>query len=172
MEFVKAKEVLKAIQELDSESKESIIHALNIAQHVEEASKGFYEAEAEKTKNSELNPFFVFLVKEENMHLAKVLELKKELERAQGPIKQEIKFTINKPPAIHAIPAGQQEMTAVLYALWREKKAVEFYADAAKKTNGSVKKFFEELADFERGHVSLFERIVEDSQNTSELIMG
>ncbi len=172
MDFVKAKEVLKAVQELDSESKESIIHALNIAQHVEESSKGFYEAEAEKTKGSELNPFFVFLVKEENMHLTKILELKKELEKTQDPLKQEIKFITNKFPQIHAIPAGQQEMTAVLYALWREKKAVEFYTDAAIKTKGSVRKFFSELAEFEKGHVALFEQIVEDSQNTSELIMG
>jgi rubrerythrin len=172
MDFVKAKEVLQTIKELDPESKESILNALNIAQHVEEASKGFYEAEVKKTIGSELNAFFAFLVKEENMHLAKILELKSEIEKTQGPITQEIKFTINQPPAIHAIPAGQQEMTAVLYALWREKKAVDFYAEAAEKTLGSVKKFFSELAEFERGHVALLERIVEDSQNSNELIMG
>ena len=172
MDFVKAKEVLKTIKELDPESKESIINALNIAQHVEEASKGFYEAQVEKTKESELNPFFVFLVKEENMHLAKILELKEEIEKTEGKITNEIKFTINTPPAIHAIPAGQHEMTAVLYALWREKKAVEFYTEASEKTLGSVKKFFMELAEFEKGHVALFENIVEDSQNTDELIMG
>ena len=172
MDFVKAKEILEAVKELDSESKESIINALNIAQHVEESSKGFYEAEVEKTKGSELNTFFAFLVKEENMHLAKILELKSEIEKTEGKITKEIKFTINSPPLIHAIPAGQQEMTAVLYALWREKKAVEFYSEASEKTLGSVKKFFAELAEFEKGHVALLERIVEDSQNTNELIMG
>ncbi len=172
MDFVKAKEVLKTIKELDPESKESIINALNIAQHVEEASKGFYEAEVEKTLGSELNPFFSFLVKEENMHLAKILELKKEIEKSEGKITKEIKFIVNVPPTIHAIPAGQQEMTAVLYALWREKKAVEFYTEASEKTLGSVKKFFNELAEFEKGHVALLEKIVEDSQNTTELIMG
>ncbi|MEK6959148.1 MAG: ferritin family protein [archaeon] len=172
MDFVKAKEILETIKKLDHDSKESIMHALNIAQHIEEASKGFYEKEVEKTKGSELNPFFVFLVKEENMHLTKILELKKMLEKNAGPINHEIKFTINKPPAIHAIPAGMQEMTAVLYALWREKKAVEFYSEAAEKTTNSVSKFFGELADFEKGHVLLLETIVEDSQNTNELIMG
>lgn len=172
MDFVKAKEILEAVKELDSESKESIINALNIAQHVEEASKGFYEAEVEKTIGSELNSFFSFLVKEENMHLEKILELKKEIEKTEGKITKEIKFIVNIPPAVHAIPVGQHEMTAVLYALWREKKAVEFYADAAEKTDGSVKKFFNELTEFEKGHVALLERIVEDSQNTTELIMG
>lgn len=77
MDFVKAREVLEVIQKLDADSKESIINALNIALHVEEASKGFYEAEVEKTRGSELCAFFEFLVKEEEMHLEKVLELKK-----------------------------------------------------------------------------------------------
>jgi rubrerythrin len=172
MDFVKAKEILDTIKKLDPESKESIINALNIAEHVEASAKGFYEAEVEKTKDSELHPFFVFLVKEEEMHLAKIIELKKAIEKSEGKITKEIKFNINKPPAIHVIPAGQQEMVAVLYALWREKKAVDFYAEAASKTIGSVKNFFEELAEFERGHVALLERIVEDSQNTNELIMG
>ncbi|MFA6065205.1 MAG: ferritin family protein [archaeon] len=173
MDFVKANEILKTIKKLDSESKESIINALNIAEHVESSAKGFYENEVEKTKGSELNPFFVFLVKEENMHLAKILELKAAIEKSEGKkITTEIKFNINKPPAVHAIPSGQAEMTALLYALWREKKAVDFYAEAAEKTKGSVKKFFNELADFERGHVALLENIVEESQNTDELIMG
>jgi rubrerythrin len=172
MDFVKAKEMLKVIQKLNPESKESIINALNIAEHIEASAKEFYENEAKKTKESELNPFFVFLVKEEEMHLAKILELRKLLEKSEGKISKEIKFLANAPPAVHAIPAGQQEMAAVLYALWREKKAVEFYEEAGEKTKGLVKKFFEELAEFEKGHVTLLERIVEDSQNTDELIMG
>ncbi len=172
MDFVKAKEILETIKKLDSESKESVLNALTIAEHVEASAKGFYEAEVEKTKNSELNPFFVFLVKEEEMHLEKILELKKLIKTTEGRVIREIKFVNNKAPTVHAIPAGQAEMVAVLYALWREKKAVEFYSEAAEKTNGSVKHFFSELAEFEREHVALLERIVEDSQNTSELIMG
>ncbi|MFA6269108.1 MAG: ferritin family protein [archaeon] len=172
MDFVKLKEILETIKVLDPHSKESIINALNIAEHIESSSMDFYKKESTKTQNGELHPFFVFLVKEEEMHLAKILELRKLLEQSQGPLKHEIKFTNNKPPGIHAIPAGQQEMTAVLYALWREKKAVEFYSDAEDKTLGAVKKFFGELAEFEKGHVALLEKIVEESQNTDELIMG
>jgi rubrerythrin len=172
MDFVKAKEILETIKKLDHDSTESILHALNIAQHIEEASKGFYEKEVEMTKGSELNAFFAFLVKEESMHLAKILELQKLLQKKGGPIGYQIKFAINKPAGVHAIPAGMQEMTAVLYALWREKKAAEFYAEAAEKTTNSVSRFFMELADFERGHVALLEAIAENSQNTDELIMG
>ena len=172
MDFVKAKEILQTIKELDSESKESIINALVIAEHVEASAKSFYEAETEKTKGSELNSFFVFLVKEEEMHLAKILELKKELEKTEGGIPKEIRFTANKPPEVHAIPAGQEELTAVLYALWNEKKSVEFYEEAGEKTAGSVKKFFGELAEFEKVHVALLESIMENAQNTDELILG
>jgi len=172
MDFVKAKEILEAIKKLDHDSKESIIQALNIAEHVEASAKGFYEKEAKKTAGSEMNPFFVFLIKEEEMHLAKIEELRKMLEKSEGTLAHDIKFTTTKPPAVHAIPAGMQEMTAVLYALWREKKAVEFYSEAAEKTTNAVSKFFSELAEFEKGHVELLERIVEDSQNTDELIMG
>jgi len=172
MDFVKAKEVLDTIKTLDNDSKESILQALNIAEHVEASAKDFYEKEAKKTAGSEMGSFFAFLVREEEMHLAKIFELRKMLEKSQGKLAHDIKFTTNKPPAVHAIPAGMQEMTAVLYALWREKKAVDFYAEAAGKTTGAVSKFFMELTEFEKGHVTLLEAIVEDSQNTDELIMG
>lgn len=172
MDFLKAREILKTIKQLDPDSKESIINALNIAQHVEEESKGFYEAEVKKTKNSELNPFFVFLVKEEEMHLQKVLKLKKELKTSKETLIKKIKFSKNTPPKIHAIPSGQSELTAVLYALWREKKAFEFYQEASEKTRNGIKRFFEELAEFEKGHVNLLEGILEDTQNANELIMG
>ena len=61
---------------------------------------------------------------------------------------------------------------SLLYSLWREKKAVDFYAGAAEKCTNSVKKFFSELADFERTHVHLLEEYVESMQNVNELIMG
>ena len=169
MDFVKAKEILSVIEKLDADSNNTIYEALRLAQHVEESSKDFYAKEVEKTKGTELETFFAFLVKEEDMHLAKILELQKQVKADK--IKT-ISFPRNVAPAIHAIPAGQTDLTAVLYGLWREKKAVEFYAGAAEKTKGAVKKFFEELAEFERGHVLLFEGIVENAQNVDELIMG
>ncbi len=170
MDFVKAKEILEAIEQLNSDSKESIISALNLAEHVETTSMAFYRQEVEKTKGSEMETFFAFMVKEEEMHLAKIVELKKEIESG-GEIK-EIGFSRNVAPEIHNIPAGKGELTAILYALWREKKAVDFYFGASEKTTGAVKKFFEELTEFEKGHVALLEQYVELMQNTNELIMG
>jgi erythrin-vacuolar iron transport family protein len=170
MDLVKAKEILEVIEQLDGDSKESILKALNLAEHVEQTSSDFYEKEVEKTKGTELEAFFAFMVKEEDMHLRKIEELKAQLEG--GDEISKIGFEKNAAPDIHSIPGGQEEMTAILYALWREKKAVDFYEKASEKTSGNVKTFFEELAEFERGHVILLEQFVESMQNVDELIMG
>ena len=170
MDLVKAKEVLDVIKHLDGNSKESILTALNLAEHVEKTAGEFYEKEVEKTKGTELESFFAFMAKEEEMHLAKIEELKSKIESGENIDK--IGFDTNVAPQIHSIKAGQEEMTAILYALWREKLAVDFYEKAGEKTNENVKAFFEELAEFERGHVALLEQYVELMQNADELIMG
>jgi rubrerythrin len=170
MDLIGAKEILSTIEQLNQDSKESIVKALNLAEHVERTTGEFYSKEVEKTKGTELEGFFQFMVKEEEMHLRKILELKAELEKSDEI--KEIGFERNAVPEINAIKAGQNEMTAILYALWREKKAVEFYSKAAEKTSGAVKKFFEELAGFEEGHVTLLENYVEAMYNANELIMG
>lgn len=169
LEFTKAKEVLNAIEKLDPNSTSTILEALKIAEHIETASGEFYRKETEKTKGTELEAFFAFLIKEEDMHLAKIKELEGLLKKGTM---QKVSFSKNTLPNIHPVSVGQGEMTAILYGLWREKKAVEFYSEAAKKTNGAVKSFFEELAEFEKGHVELFEHLVEGMQNVNELIMG
>jgi len=170
MDLIKAKEILEVIEQLDFNSKESIIKALNLAEHVEKTDREFYTKEVEKTKGGELESFFAFMTKEEDMHLKKILELKSQIEDSGEVTK--IKFQQNVVPEIHSISAGQEEMTAILYALWREKKAEDFYSKAAERTKGNVKIFFEELAIFERGHVELLEQYVEMMQNSNELIMG
>ena len=170
MDLVKAKEILGVIEGLHPDSKESILTALKLAEHVETVSGEFYRKEALKSKGTELETFFLFMEKEEEMHLAKIKELEAELN--EGIDVKAISFPRNVAPEIHAIPSGNGELTAVLYALWREKKAVEFYDGASKKTTGNVQKFFLELTEFEKGHVALLEEIVESSYNTDELIMG
>ena len=170
MDFIQSKEILEVINKLDSNSKESIINALNLAEHVERTSGDFYLKELEKNKGNELESFFAFMVKEEEMHLNKILELKSEIEN-NAEIK-EFNFPRNTAPEIRSIPAGKDEMTSLLFALWREKKAEDFYRKASEKTKGKVSFFFSELADFEQTHVKLFEEYVENIYNTDELIMG
>jgi len=170
MDLVKAKEVLEVIEQLDPNSKESILSALNLAEHVEKTAGEFYTLEVKKTKGSELESFFAFMAREEDMHLAKILELKAQVQNG-GEITK-IGFPENAAPKIGAISAGQEEITAILYALWREKKAEDFYSKAAGRTDGNVRVFFEELAVLEKGHVELLEQYVELMQNADELIMG
>ena len=81
MDLVKAKEILEVIEQLDSNSKESILKALNLAEHVEKTAGEFYKTEVEKTKGNELEAFFTFMVKEEDMHLAKIQELKSQIKK-------------------------------------------------------------------------------------------
>ena len=45
MDLVKAKEIFKVIEQLDPNSKESIIKALNLAEHVERTASEFYKKE-------------------------------------------------------------------------------------------------------------------------------
>ena len=170
MDLVGAKEVLEVITQLDGDSKESILRALNLAEHVEKTAGDFYQKEAIKTKGTELEAFFIFMAKEENMHLAKIQELKEHLEN--NDTKMNVSFDKNITPEIKSIPAGKDDMTALLYALWREKKAEDFYRKAGEKTTGEVAKFFLELANFENGHVLLLEEYVDNVQNADELIMG
>ena len=169
MEFVKAKEVLNTIEQLDPNSTETVLKALKIAEFIEEASGDFYKKESIKTKGTELEEFYLFLVKEEEMHLKKIKELEGELKNNEL---KKISFDKNELPKIQPKSVAQGELTAILYGLWKEKKAVEFYSQASEKTTGAVKEFFKELADFEKEHVKLFEELVEGTGNVNELIMG
>jgi rubrerythrin len=170
MDLTSAKEILNVIEQLNGDSKESILKALNLAEHVEKTSGEFYKLEAKKTKGTHLQDFFLFMEKEEEMHLAKILELKEQIENKEELT--EIGFEKNVAPKIHTIPAGKDDITALLYALWREKKAHDFYKQASKKTKGKVSNFFLELANFEHEHILLLEEYVENVQNADELIMG
>jgi rubrerythrin len=169
MDFIKAKEMFETIEKLDQDSQKTILKALKLAEHIETSSKEFYEKEAEKNKGNELEAFFKFMTNEEQQHLEKIEELEKKIEEKNL---KEVNFTKYDVPKIKNIPAGKEEMTVLLYALWREKKAADFYEKASQKTSGVIKSFFEELAKFEKGHVALLEEYVESMNNANELIMG
>ncbi len=169
MEFVKSKEIFNAIKELDSGSKEAILGALKIAEHIESGSMSFYSKEAEKNKANSIGKFFEFMVKEEEMHLNKILELKKLIET---DTQVKIEFPKSTMLDVHKFPAGKDDTTAILYALWREKMAYEFYKDATEKTTSEIKLFFGELAEFELEHVKLFESYAEQINTVDDLMLG
>ncbi|VVB74818.1 Uncharacterised protein [uncultured archaeon] len=169
MEITKTSEILSALDTLDANSSESILKALAVAENEEKSAMNLYDKEKKKNLGNELESFFDFMYREETMHYAKIQELKKNVKDGSS---KKITFEHQKHPIIHFKNHGSGEMTAVLFALWREKKAVEFYSGASAKTKGNVKAFFDELVKFERGHVEMLEEYVESMQNVGELIMG
>jgi len=169
MEITKTEEILKTLDTLDANSSESILKALVVAENEEKGAMDFYDKEKQKNLGNELEAFFDFMYREEAMHYAKIQELKKSIK--DGTAKK-ITFEHKKHPIVHFKNHGSGEMTAVLFALWREKKAIEFYSAASAKTKGNVKAFFDELVKFEKGHAGMLEEYVESMQNVDELIMG
>jgi rubrerythrin len=68
---------------------------------------------------------------------------------------------------------GGDAVTPILFALWKEKQAQEFYSSAAAKVKSlGAKRFFSALAEFEKNHAEMLAGFVEDSFYTHELIMG
>ena len=68
---------------------------------------------------------------------------------------------------------NSEGITAVLFALWKEKEAQEFYLGIAKRLkNEGTKRFFNALAEFEKGHAEMLAEYVEESHYSRELIMG
>jgi len=169
MEMAKASKVEEILKNLTPESSESIIDALNIAENEEKSAMDLYGKEKDKNAGNELEGFFDFMYKEEAMHYTKILELKKDIKEG---VTKKIVFEHKTHPILHFSQNGSGEITAVLFALWREKKAIEFYSAAAAKTKENIKDFFMELVKFEQGHAQMLEDYLESMQNTDELIMG
>jgi len=169
MEITKTSEILSALDTLDANSSESILKALAVAENEEKSAMNFYDTEKKKNLGNELESFFDFMYREEVMHYSKIQELKKSINDGSA---KKITFEHQKHPIIHFKNHGSGEMTAVLFALWREKKAIEFYSAASAKTKGNVRAFFDELVKFEKGHAQMLEDYVESMQNVDELIMG
>ncbi len=171
MMFKKIGEIAKKIKEYEPESKKSVEKVLLTAEKLEKESEEFYKKSAKKEREKELKEFFEFMANEEKEHLEKIRELKKEI-NGNNKSKKIKKVENNKKIDIKKIPAGKTTISAIMYALWREKKAIEFYEGIAKKSKGKVKSFFKELAEFEREHERMLEEYVDNTVNAEELIMG
>ena len=64
-------------------------------------------------------------------------------------------------------------LKAVLFALWKEKQAQEFYEGIALRLKDKAAvSFFQELAKFEKRHADLLAEYVDESYYVHELIMG
>jgi len=171
---MKHDELMKAASLVSSGSKGEIARGLSTAVSIEQESIDFYSNWAGKAQNSELKEFFKFMVKQEEGHLAAINKLKESIQEKGEWLKANIPMEDFKVFAPENWDKGQEiAVTAILFALWKEKEAEEFYRKTAEKISDEKgKAFFNELAEFEKGHAEMLGEFVEDSFYSHELIMG
>jgi rubrerythrin len=175
MAAIGSKEIKAALEKVSSKDLKKAAEGLSIAAGIEAESISFYERQAANFKGKEAENFFRFLAGQEREHMQAIKALKEGLEK-QGKW-LEVAVPESKRPEIFSEKdwdKGRKEgLTAVLFALWKEKQAQEFYEGIAERVeNSAVKNFFNALAEFEKGHADLLSEYVEDSYYSRELIMG
>ncbi len=175
MTAIGSKQIENALEKVSSKDLKKAAEGIEVAAGIESESIGFYERQAEKFKGGETGQFFMFLVGQEKEHLEAIRKLKEGLEKQGKWV--EVKVPESKRPDIFSKKdwdKGKKEgLTAVLFALWKEKQAQEFYEGIASRVeNRAVKNFFNALAEFEKGHARLLSEYVDDSYYSRELIMG
>ena len=172
---IDAEELEKALEQIGSGNAKEAAKGIEIALEIEEESISFYTAQAEKTKDTEMKQFFRFLAEQEKGHLNAINSLKESLETKGEWVKPVLPG--KERPEIFAKKDWDKEdlegLTAILFALWKEKQAQEFYEKIAEKVNDSqAKEFFLALAEFEKGHAEMLSEYAEESYYSHELIMG
>ncbi len=165
----------KALGQISSGNALESAKGIGIALGIEEESISFYTTQAEKAKGTEMEQFFRFLAEQEKGHLEAINSLKESLEKKSKWIKPELPE--NERPEIFVKKDWDKEdlegLTAILFALWKEKQAQEFYADIAEKVkDAKTKEFFKALSEFEKGHAEMLSEYAEESYYSHELIMG
>lgn len=170
-----SEELEKALEQIASGNASEATKGIEIALGIEQESISFYTAQAEKTKGTEREQFFRFLAKQEEGHLEAINSLKESLETKGTWIKPVLPG--KERPEIFAKKDWDKKdlegLTAVLFALWKEKQAQEFYEKIAEKVNDAqAKEFFKALAEFEKGHGEMLSEYAEESYYSHELIMG
>ncbi len=167
-------ELMKAASLVSSENKDDIVRGLGTAEKIEKESIDFYSHWTEKAQNSELKDFFRFMVNQEKGHLAAINKLKESIQDNGEWLKAELPKEDFKVFAKKDWDKDEEgAVTAILFALWKEKEAEEFYRKAAEKIRDEQgRAFFNELAEFEKGHAEMLGEFVEDSFYSHELIMG
>ncbi|MFH1234972.1 MAG: ferritin family protein [Candidatus Diapherotrites archaeon] len=171
---MKSRDLEKAVALVSSKNKAKIAEGLEVAEKIEKDGIEFYSRQAEKAQSAELRDFFNFLAGQEKEHLESILSVNTSLlEKGKWPAKPLSKFTFRQFSKKDWDKGMDSAVNAMLFALWKEKEASEFYSGAAEKiSDKNGKKFFLALSEFEKGHADMLSEFVEDSFYSHELIMG
>jgi len=169
-----SEQLSQALEKVSSENLKQVAEGIQAAAQIESEGISFYGKQAEKFGESQTGSFFKFLQGQEEEHLKAIGELKQALEEKGDWVEPKLSKPEKKMFSKKDWDKENSEgITAILFALWKEKQAREFYEGIASRIkNDGAKKFFLALAEFEKGHAEMLEEFVEDSYHTSELIMG
>ncbi len=170
-----SKQLEKALQQVSSGNAAEAAKGVGAAAGIERESIAFYSKQAEKFSGSEMQHFFSFLVKQEEGHLRAINSLRESLQREGKWIEPGLEKS--EKPKIFSEKDWDKDnlegITAILFALWKEKQAQEFYQKISERLqDGGAKRFFKALAEFEKGHADMLAEYAEESYYTHELIMG
>lgn len=167
-------ELMNAAELVSSDNKEDIQRGLSIAASIERESSDFYSKQAEKAENEELKRFFNFLAKQEKEHLDAIGKLRAAVEEKGEWIVFNLPNEEFHPFTEKDWDRGNETaFTAILFALWKEEQARQFYEKAAEKIKDKKgKQFFKTLAEFEHRHAKMLGKYVEESYYSHKLVMG
>ena len=173
-------EVVGKLVEIPQGRVEEISKAVAIAKETEADARDFYKKVAQKASDPEMKKAMELLSREEQGHFdalsaveetlkdkGKFAVVNKMLVRTEKP-----KIYPNKNVEIKRFQ-DKSDIAALLWAMRAERKAELFYSKQAEKTDvEEVKRFFEELADFEKGHFDYLDSIVSTMTDTGDFILG
>ena len=171
---MKHKDLMAAAELISSGNRDDLVKGLGTAESIEQESIAFYTTWAQKAKNMEMKKFFEFMAGQEKGHLEAIGKLKASIgEKGEWDIPELQKADFKVFTEKDWDKGEQDAVTAVLFALWKEREAREFYLSAAANVKDeSARKFFEALAEFEQGHADMLGEYIEESFYSHELIMG
>jgi rubrerythrin len=173
-------EFVKKLVAIPKKEIEEISKAVALAKNEEAKARDFYDGNAEKTLDVEMKKAFEFLAKEETEHFNALSTMEKTLkENGKFAVVKDSVLQHLEKPAIYPEKGSKanmkenSELAVLLWAMWAETKAKNFYLAQAEKTKiKEVKHFWETLAEFEAEHFTYLDSLFSAWTDTSDYIMG
>ena len=179
-DIIEMDEVVDKLVEIPQEQVEEISKAVAIAKETEADARDFYKKVSQKATDPEMKKAMELLSKEESAHY-KALSIVEYNLRKQGKfaVVDEVLISLEKPKIYPGKDVeikdfqNKSDLAALLWAMRAERKAELFYSKQAEKTDvEDIKRFFEELAKFEKGHFDYLDGIVSTMTDTGDFILG
>ena len=173
-------EIVGKLVDIPQGQVEEISKTVSIAKETEADARDFYKKVSQKAADPEMKKAMELLSREESGHYKALSEVEYALrEKGKFAIVDELLIRTEKPKIYPDKNVeikrfqDKSDIAALLWAMRSERKAELFYSKQAEKTDvEEVKKFFEELADFEKGHFEYLDGIVSTMTDTGDFILG